>query len=128
MIDLETVQSIHNIIIEKFGGSKGIRDLNALEAALARPNATFGQQDLYPEILDKAAALFESLIINHPFIDGNKRIAYVILRLILNENHLDIAASQNEKFEFVIAASKGEYRFDEIREWLSKHLVNNNEP
>mgnify|MGYP002622671666 CR=1 FL=1 len=128
MIDLDTVQSIHNILIDKFGGSKGIRDLKALEAALARPDATFEQHDLYPEIIDKATALFESLIINHPFIDGNKRIAYVILRLVLQENSMDIDATQDDKYDFVIAASKGEYRFEEIRAWLTKHVVNKNEP
>jgi len=83
MIDIKTAENIHNILIERFGGSKGIRDLKALDAALARPYATFDGIDLYPAIEEKAAALFESIIINHPFIDGNKRAAYVLLRLIL---------------------------------------------
>jgi death on curing protein len=69
MIDLLTAESIHNILIDKFGGSRGIRDMGSLEAALARPSATFDQNDLYPTTIDKAASLFESLIINHPFVD-----------------------------------------------------------
>ena len=77
MIDLKTVESIHNILIDKFGGSKGIRDIGSLEASLARPYATFDQKDLYPTIVDKAAAIFESIIINHPFIDCNKRTSYL---------------------------------------------------
>ena len=77
MIDRKTVESIHNILIDKFGGGKGLRDNGALEAALARPYATFDQKDLYPTAVDKAAAIFESIIINHPFIDGNKRTAYM---------------------------------------------------
>ncbi len=122
MIDLKTVESVHNILIDKFGGSKGIRDIGALEAALARPYATFDQKDLYPTSIDKAAAVFESLIINHPFVDGNKRIAYVLIRLVLMADNLDIVASQNEKYAFVIASSKGEFRFDQIKDWLTLHV------
>jgi death-on-curing protein len=122
MIDLKTAENVHNVLIDKFGGSKGIRDLGALEAALARPHATFIENDLYPTTIDKATALFESLIINHPFVDGNKRIAYVLMRLLLMADNLDIQASQNEKYAFVIAASKGEFRFEQIKEWLTVHV------
>lgn len=122
MIDLKTAESIHNILIDKFGGSKGIRDTGALEASLARPFATFDQKDLYPTAIEKASALFESIIINHPFVDGNKRIAYVLMRIILMNNNLDIIASQNEKYVFVIASSKGEFRFEKIKEWLTLHV------
>jgi death-on-curing protein len=122
MIDLKTVESIHNILIDKFGGGKGIRDQGSLEASLARPYATFDQKDLYPTSIDKASALFESLIINHPFVDGNKRTAYVLMRLTLMADNLDIVASQNEKYAFVIGASKGEIRFDEIKAWLTLHV------
>lgn len=115
MIDVKTAENIHNILIDKFGGSKGIRDLSGLEAALARPYATFDQVDLYVTVEEKAVAIFESTIINHPFIDGNKRIAYVLMRLTLMSADLDISASQDEKYEMVIAASKGEMRFDEIK-------------
>jgi len=77
MITLQEVESIHEILIEKFGGSKGIRDRDILESAINRPYQTFDQKDLYPLPIDKAAAIFESLISNHPFVDGNKRTAYV---------------------------------------------------
>ena len=119
MIDIQTVESIHNILIDKFGGSKGIRDIGALEA---RPYATFDQKELYPTSIDKASAVFESVIINHPFVDGNKRIAYVLMRILLMADKLDIVASQNEKYIFVIGASKGDFRFDEIKIWLTKHV------
>jgi len=128
MIDLKTAESIHNILIDKFGGSKGIRDIGALQAALARPYATFDQNDLYPTSIDKASALFESIIINHPFMDGNKRISYVLMRIILLHDNLDIVASQSEKYNFVISASKGESRYDEIKQWLKDHIVTKNEP
>ena len=122
MIDIKTVESIHSILIDRFGGGKGIRDKGALEAALARPYATFDQKDLYPTTVDKAAAIFESIVINHPFIDGNKRSAYVLMRLILLAGNLDIVASQNEKYNFVISASKGELDIDQIKDWLNLHV------
>lgn len=75
MIDIKDVENIHAILIDKFGGSKGIRDQGALESALHRPNSTFEQQDLYPTAIDKAAAILESIFMNHPFVDGNKRTA-----------------------------------------------------
>lgn len=123
MIDIQTVESIHNILIDQFGGRKGIRDIGALEASLARPFATFDQNELYPTSIKKAAAVFESIIINHPFVDGNKRKAYVLMRILLMADKSDIEASQDEKYAFVIAASKGEFRFDEIKGWLTKHVL-----
>jgi death-on-curing protein len=121
MITLRDVESIHEVLIDKFGGLKGIRDRGILESAINRPFQTFDQHELYPLPVDKAAAIFESIILNHPFVDGNKRTAYVLMRLILQENNLAIYADQTEKYEFVIRAAKGEIRFNKIREWLTNH-------
>lgn len=122
MISIREVEIIHNILIDKFGGSKGIRDIGLLESALARPFATFDGNDLYPGPIEKASAIIESVIINHPFVDGNKRTAYTLMRLLLLENGLDISASQDEKYGFVISASKGEFRFEEIKNWIESNL------
>lgn len=122
MISIKEVEIIHNILIDKFGGSKGIRDKGLLESALARPFATFDNKDLYSTPADKASAIIESIAINHPFLDGNKRTAYTLMRLILLENELDIFASQDEKYNFVISISTGEYRFDEIKKWIETNL------
>jgi death on curing protein len=110
MISLQKALYAHNQLIDEFGGSKGIRDLGSLEAALSRPYATFDQQDLYPTAIEKAAAIFESIIINHPFIDGNKRTAYTLMRLMLIEYGFDIVASKKEKYEMTISASRGNFR------------------
>ena len=123
MIDRKTAEAIHAILIERFGGSSGIRDIGAMESALARPFATFDQIELYPNPLDKAAALLENLLINHPFVDGNKRTAYVLTRLTLMDYGIDLEATQDEKYAMVISASKGEIRFNEIRDWLGSHSV-----
>ena len=122
MISIKEVEIIHNILIDKFGGSKGIRDLGLLESALARPFATFDNNDLYKNPLEKAAAILESIAINHPFVDGNKRTAYTLMRLILLEYQLDIVASQEEKYNLVISVSTGEYRYDEIKNWIESNL------
>jgi len=128
MIKIKDVENIHNILIERYGGSKGIRDIGLLESAINRPFATFDEQSLYPTPTDKAAAILESILINHPFVDGNKRTAYALMRLILLENNLDIEATQNEKYNMVIAASKGEIRFDSIRAWIQSRLKKKIEP
>ena len=121
MINIEIVKYFHAILIEKFGGSDGIRDMNALEAAIQRPYATFDGKDLYPSIYDKAAALVESLVKNHPFIDGNKRIGYVMLRFYLLESGYDLSATQGDKYNFIIEISKGNSDFEGIRNWIVKH-------
>src|ERR1700743_3568633 len=104
MIDPEDVLKLHGILIDKFGGSKGVRDNGAMLAAIARPYMSFDLQDLYPSPAEKAAAIFESIIINHPFIDGNKRTAYMLLRLTLINYDFDIKATQEEKYEMTIFA------------------------
>jgi death on curing protein len=122
MIQIEEVEKIHDILIDKFGGAKGVRDRAVLESAIGRPFQTFDGNELYPSPVDKAAAIFESIISNHPFVDGNKRTAYVLMRLTLLDNKLDINVSQDEKYEFVIKAAKGELKFDKIRDWIKVNL------
>jgi len=127
MIELRDVLNIHNILIDKFGGSKGVRDQGSLESAINRPFATFDNQDLYPTPSDKAAAILESILINHPFVDGNKRTAYVLMRLILLDNGLDVVADQQDKYKMVISASTGDIRFDDIKKWIQTRLKKKNE-
>ncbi len=123
MIDSGDAIRIQEILIDKFGGSKGVRDMNLLDSALSRPFQTFDKKDLYPKPLEKAAALMESVLINHPFIDGNKRIGYVLLRLLMMNYGLDISAGEDEKYNFVISIAKGDYKFDKIVEWLKDKQI-----
>ncbi len=118
----DAVLQLHSLLIKEFGGSSGVRDMNLLDSALNRPYATFAGQDLYPTPVDKAAAIFESIVINHPFMDGNKRTAYVLLRLLLLESGLDISASQDEKYDFVIEVTKGMHSIESIKNWIATHL------
>jgi death on curing protein len=121
MISEQEALEIHAILIELFGGSNGIRDKELLNSALNRPYQTFDGQELYPSPLDKAAAILESIIKNHPFVDGNKRTGYVLARLLMMSNQLNIDADQEQKYQFVISISTGELNFDQIREWLEKN-------
>ncbi len=117
MTSLKDVENIHQVLIQKFGGSIGIRDLGLLESAVNRPCQTFDQKDLYPTPIEKAA-IFESIITNHPFIDGNKRTSYTLMRLTLLEGNLDLTVLEDEKYDFVISAAKGELNFDQIKNWI----------
>ena len=71
-LTLAEVLELHRIVLERWGGAAGIRDIHALESALAQPRQTFGGQDLHPDLASKTAALGFSLVLNHPFVDGNK--------------------------------------------------------
>ena len=121
MIEIEVVLNIHKYLIDRFGGQHGVRDIELLESAIARPFQTFDQKDLHKTVIDKAASLIESIITNHPFIDGNKRTGYVLMRLFLMENDLDIIASQEAKYLFVLDIAKGNMKFNQIKAWLSNH-------
>lgn len=123
MIDLEEVLQLHEIAIEKFGGIKGVRDQKLLESAINRPFVTFGGEDLYKTVEEKASAVLESIIKNHPFHDGNKRTAYLVYRLFLMSESYDIQAAQEEKYEFVIDIASGKMTFDEIVSWTKQKLI-----
>lgn len=125
MITVAQAEQIHEILISNFGGAGGIRDKDALSSALSRPNQTFDGIDLYPSVSQKAASLIESILVNHPFVDGNKRTGYVLMRLMLLNYDLDIKASQQEKYDFVINIASGKTAFDSIVQWLENHLIKN---
>ena len=84
MITKEIVLRLHTLSIAQFGGSHGTRDEGLLESAIARPYQTFGGNDLYPTVFEKAAAIAESIVINHPFVDGNKRTGFLTCWQFLN--------------------------------------------
>jgi death on curing protein len=123
MILIEDILQVHQFSIDKFGGGNGIRDTGSLESAIARPFQTFGGEDLYPTIFEKAAALGESLIVNHPFIDGNKRTGFfAMISLIEDDGHF-LKSTQNEAYDFTIKISTGEIRFEEMVEWLKSNTI-----
>lgn len=112
---------LHQRIVAVSGGSGGVRSQHLLESAVYRPQASFGGQDLYPDIFLKAAVLGQSIVLNHAFIDGNKRVGFEAMRLMLRINGHDVRAGVNEKFNFVMAIANKEIDEHRIAEWLKKH-------
>jgi len=117
----EQVLFLHARLVAETGGSHGVRDLNLLLSAIGRPRASFDDQDLYPDWFTKAAALMDSLIRNHPFLDGNKRtgVAAAALFLRINGYGLDVTNTELEKFTLEVANSQ--HTMDEIVVWLQTH-------
>ena len=112
---------IYRRVIEETGGSAGIRDEGLLRSALARPQATFGGEDLYPTLFEKAAALAESLVLNHPFVDGNKRMAFECLDVFLAMNGYSLTASHDQSFRFVMQIIQRRITIQDAAGWLAKH-------
>lgn len=121
ILDIRQVLILHETMIKKHGGSPGVRDKNMLESAVHRPFATYGGEDLYPDIFLKCAALIQSIIKNHPFIDGNKRTAFVSAYTVLMKNNIKISATEKEIVKFVVEVANKNLSVDEISNWLQGH-------
>lgn len=116
-LTLEEVLRIHDVLIETFGGAPGVRDLGLIESALLRP-----QTGYYADIIEEAAAMWESLAMNHGFIDGNKRVAYACLELFLASNGVEIDATNDELIAFIYEhLEAGTFRKDILENWLNRH-------
>jgi death on curing protein len=123
MILIEDILEVHQFSIDKYGGSNGVRELGSLQSAIARPFQTFGGEDLYGTIFEKAAALGESLIINHPFVDGNKRTGFMAMTALLENEGYFLTATQDDAYNFTIKIATGETNFEEIIDWLKNKSV-----
>jgi death on curing protein len=121
-LDIEPVLYIHERIIDKAGGKRGVRDFTLLHSALERCKATFGGQDLYPTLLHKAAALLHSLMMNHAFLDGNKRTAYAVMSRFLNTNGIKILTTQDEIVTMCVAVDNEGWGMREILGWLRRKI------
>ena len=122
-LGLGDILELDRRIMEETGGATGVRDLNGLQSALAQPRMTFEGNDLYPSVAAKAAALGFSLIMNHPFMDGNKRVGHAAMELFLLMNGQEIAAAVDEQQEAILRVAKGEMRLEEFLNWLERHMV-----
>ena len=126
-LSLQEILSLHSLLIAQSGGSSGLRDRGALESAVAQPEASFGGEDLYPDLASKAAALGHSLIQNHPFVDGNKRIGHAAMEVFLLLNSHEIDASVEDQEKIFIDVASGKVSRIELSEWISKHMVLRND-
>jgi len=122
-LTLNEVLELYLRIMEQSGGAIGVRDLNALESALAQPRMTFGGRELYPTIVDKAAALGFSFIKDHPFVDGNKRTGHAVMETFLVLNGYEIKALVEEQERVILQVAAGEMGREAFIEWLRNHIV-----
>lgn len=122
-LTLIEVLELHRKILEQSYGGLGIRELGLLESAIAQPRMTFGGKDLYPSLIEKAAALGVAIIMNHPFIDGNKRTGHAASEVFLFLNGQAIRASVEDQERIVLALAAGELGREAFVEWLQQHTV-----
>ncbi len=122
-LTLSQITELHRQVIEHSGGSHGIRDTASLETAVAQPEMTFGGADLYPALAEKAAALAHSLIQNHSFVDGNKRVGHSAMEVFLVLNGYEIAALVEEQEQVFLAVAEGRVSRGELGEWIRQHLI-----
>jgi death-on-curing protein len=117
-LTLAEVLAIHEDQIERYGGSHGVRDAGVLEAALYRP-----QTGYYADLIEEAAALWESLAQNHPFIDGNKRTAFAATYTFLAINGAKLTADSEAVYAFISGLHEaGTFSFDNLTPWLRRHV------
>lgn len=120
VLTLRQVLILHEEMVRRYGGSSGVRDQKMLESAIYRPLSTFAGNDLYPDIFFKTAALIQSIIKNHPFIDGNKRTAFAAAFIFMKKAGYDFTAKNKEVVDFAIRVANENLSVDEIATWIRK--------
>jgi death-on-curing protein len=116
------VLALHRLVVDETGGSEEVRDLGALQSAIAQPRASFEGRELYPSLESKATALCFSLVMNHPFVDGNKRIGHAAMEtfLVLNGSELDASVDEAERVMLGLAA--GSLTREQLMQWIRDHV------
>ena len=114
--------SLHAAQLERYGGATGVRDRGMLESAAARPAMTFAGEDLYPDVAAKSAALMHSLVLNHPFVDGNKRVAAHAAVLFALINGFDSVATSRDLVAITLASAEGRVVPEALAIWWRQHL------
>lgn len=119
----QQIRKSHEMLIAQSGGSPEIRDDGLLESALNAPFQSFGDTELYPSLLEKAARLGYGLIKNHPFVDGNKRIGTHAMLVFLSINNAELSYSDDELIRLILGIASGEYDDKHLLNWLQQHLI-----
>jgi death-on-curing protein len=122
-LTIDEVLELHRLVLEQSGGAAGLRDLGALESAIAQPYMTFGGQDLYPAIGDKASALAFSLVMNHAFVDGNTRVGHATLETFLVLNGYELRAAVDEQESVMLALAAGTLSREKFTEWVRERIM-----
>lgn len=120
-ISIEYVLKLHDKLISATGGSKEIRDLGLLKSAIEDSKSTFDGKDLYPTVEDKCASICYSMINNHAFVDGNKRIGIYVMLILLEYNKIKLKFTQDELINLGLGAAKGDIKQEDILYWIKNH-------
>ena len=121
-LSIEQVRALHADQLRLYGGATGLRDNGALESAVARPAMTFGGEDLYEDLASKASALMHSLVLNHAFVDGNKRVAAHAAILFVELNGQTFLATPGELVEMTLAVAEGKVAVEALTIWFRQRL------
>lgn len=114
---------LHKDLIKIFGGLDGIRDENLLESAIFAPFQTFGGQDLYPSIIEKAARLCYGIVKNHPFVDGNKRVGTHAMLTFLAMNSFEVNYIDEDLIDIILRVADNSIGYNELLNWLENHKI-----
>jgi len=125
---VEEILSFHNIVITLDGGARGVRDPGALEAAVARPQGSFGGVELFASPFAKAAALMESLVQRHPFVDGNKRTGLMAGVFLLDLAGHELTASPREPVDITLEVANHRLDTEGLAQWLEEHSQPKSQP
>ena len=121
-LNLGEIFRLHQRLIAQSGGAGGLRDLGGVESALAQPQMAFSGEELYPTIESKAAALCFSLVVNHPFVDGNKRVGHASMETLLVLNGFELDADIDDAEQIILQLAAGRLTRDELVRWVAAHL------
>jgi len=121
-LTVDQVLELHRDVVRRSGGTQGIHSKSAVESALAQPRMTFEGRDLYPTIEKKAAALCFSLVKNHPFLDGNKRVGYAAMETFLLMNSCELDASVDDAERAMLGLACGDLTREQLTDWIENHI------
>lgn len=119
----EQILQLQNMLIDRYGGIHGIRDEGLLDSALNAPFQSFGGEDLFPSVTEKAVRLGYGLVQNHPFKDGNKRIGALAMLMLLDLNHINLKAGSSEVEEIILSVAAGQIDESGLLTWVMEKLI-----
>jgi death-on-curing protein len=122
-LSIQEVEALHDRLVQQSGGASGLRDRGSLESSVLQPLQSFNGHDLYPSLVEKAAALGFFLIQNHPFLDGNKRIGHAAVEAVLMLNGYELSGSVDEQEEVILRVARGESSREQFAAWVEKRAV-----
>lgn len=123
LLTIEEVIDLHDKLIERTGGSHGLRDKSLLESAIYSAMSGFADSEAYPSVEEKAARLMFALTNNHAFIDGNKRIGVFTMLMTLQLNNIKVNYAQSELISLGLSVAAGTTDYNQILDWLIKHKI-----